>query len=441
MTTMTTASLPPGPTLPPFLQGLQFAFRALPFFETCRRRYGDCFTVKMPFGPPYVLFTTPAAVREIFTGDDDELRAGEANVVLRPLLGANSLLFLDGDRHARERRLMLPPFHGERMLAYADTMRAISDDVLDGWPVGRPFPIHPEMQAITLEIILRTVFGLEAGTLALLRDLLRRWIASALNPVLLWPRFQVDVGRVSPWGRLVRLKREIDALLLAEIARRREARANERGDVLSLLLGARDEEGRPMRDEELLDEMITLLVAGHETTATALAWTFHHLLANPDVLEACRAEARSSGGFAQLPLLDAVVKETLRLNPVITEVGRRLTRPMRIGGRDIPAGVAVGPCIYLVHRRPDVWPDPERFDPARFVGTRPSPYEFLPFGGGARRCLGMAFALYEMKVVLATVLARAELAPVHGYRMKVVRRSITMAPSRGMPVVVTARAA
>ena len=439
---MTTASLPPGPTLPPLVQGPQFAFRALPFFETCRRRYGDCFTVKMPFGPPYVLFTTPAAVREIFTGDDDELRAGEANVVLRPLLGANSLLFLDGDRHARERRLMLPPFHGERMLAYADTMRAITDDVLDGWPVGRPFPIHPEMQAITLEIILRTVFGLEAGTLALLRDLLRRWIASALNPLLLWPLLQVDFGRMSPWGRLLRLKREIDALLLAEIARRREAGAGERADVLSLLLAARDEDGRPMRDEELLDEMITLLVAGHETTATALAWTFHHLLANPDVLEACRAEARgSSGGFAQLPLLDAVVKETLRLNPVITEVGRRLTRPMRIGGRDIPADVAVGPCIYLVHRRPDVWPDPERFDPARFVGTRPSPYEFLPFGGGARRCLGMAFALYEMKVVLATVLARAELAPVRGYRMKVVRRSITMAPSRGMPVVVTARAA
>ena len=176
---MTTASLPPGPTLPPLLQGLQFAFRALPFFETCRRRYGDCFPIRMPFGPPYVLFTAPAAVREIFTGDDDELRAGEANVVLRPLLGVNSLLFLDGDRHARERRLMLPPFHGERMLAYADTMRAITDDVLDHWPVGRPFPIHPEMQAITLEIILRTVFGLEADALAVLRDLLRHWIASA----------------------------------------------------------------------------------------------------------------------------------------------------------------------------------------------------------------------------------------------------------------------
>jgi cytochrome P450 family 110 len=439
---MTTASLPPGPTLPPLVQGLQFAFRALPFFETCQRRYGDCFTVRMPVAMPYVLFTAPAAVREIFTGDDDELRAGEANVVLRPLLGVNSVLFLDGDRHARERRLMLPPFHGERMLAYADAMRAITDDALDGWPVGRPFPVHPEMQAITLEIILQTVFGLEAGTLAVLRDLLRRWIASALNPALLWPRLQVDFGRVSPWGRIVRLKREIDALLLAEIARRREAGAGERADVLSLLLAARDEDGRPMRGGELLDEMITLLVAGHETTATALAWTFHHLLANPDVLEACRAEARaSSGGFAELPLLDAVVKETLRLNPVITEVGRRLTRPMRIGGRDIPAGVAVGPCIYLVHRRPDVWPDPERFDPARFVGTRPSPYEFLPFGGGARRCLGMAFALYEMKVVLATVLARAELAPMRGYRMKVVRRSITMAPSRGMPVVVTARAA
>jgi cytochrome P450 len=344
---------------------------------------------------------------------------------------------------------MLPPFHGERMLAYAETMRSVTDAVLERWPVGQPFPIHAEMQTITLEVILRTVFGLDAGELAPLRERLARWVASALNPALLWSRLQVDLGPLSPWGRLLRLKREIDALLFAEIERRRAPGARERADVLSLLVAARDEDGRPMRDEELRDEMMTLLVAGHETTATALAWTFHHLLANPEVLEACRAELRAvvGGGpvrgehVGKLVLLDAVVKETLRLNPVITEVGRRLTHPMRIGGWDLPADVAVGPCIYLVHRRPDVWPDPERFDPGRFLGARPSPYEFLPFGGGSRRCLGMAFALYEMKVVLAAVLSRVDLARAPGYRMKVVRRSITLAPSRGMPVVVTARAA
>jgi cytochrome P450 len=403
----------------------------------------------MPVGVPYVLFTSPAAVREIFTGDEDDLRAGEANVVLRPLLGPNSLLFLDGPRHARERRMMLPPFHGERMLAYAETMRAVTERVVARWPVGRPFAIHPEMQSITLEVILRTVFGLEADALDDLRDRLRRWIALALNPALLLPWLQHDLGSFTPWGRLLRLRGEIDARLVDEMERRRVPGVSSRPDVLSLLLAARDEQGEPMSEEELCDEMMTLLVAGHETTATALAWTFHHLLANPEVLAGCRAELQRVVGsgtvgpehMGELTFLDATVKETLRLNPVLTEVGRRLQRPMRIGGRDLPAGIAVGPCIYLVHRREDIWPDPERFEPARFVGARPSPYEFLPFGGGVRRCLGMAFALYEMKVVLASVLSRVELRAAPGYRMRVVRRSITVAPSRGMPVIVTRRAA
>jgi cytochrome P450 len=403
----------------------------------------------MPVGTPYVLFTSPAAVREIFTGDEEDLRAGEANFVLRPLLGAHSLLLLDGARHARERRLMLPPFHGERMLAYGETMRTVADQVIERWPLGEPFPIHREMQAITLEIILRTVFGLEGDTLDGLRDRLRRWVSLVLSPALLLPRLQIDLGSLSPWGRLVQLKREIDGMLFAEMARRRAPGATPRQDILSLLLEARDEHGEPMRVEEVRDELMTLLVAGHETTATSLAWTFHHLLANPAALEACRAEIRSVVGASpvtpeqvnRLPYLDATVKEALRLNPVITEVGRRLERPMRIGGRDLPAGISVGPCIYLIHRRPDLWANPETFDPARFVGARPSPYEFLPFGGGVRRCLGMAFALYEMKVVLAEVLARVDLRSAPGYRMRIVRRSITMAPSKGMPVVVAARAA
>jgi len=345
--------------------------------------------------------------------------------------------------------MMLPPFHGERMLAYADTMRSVTEEVVARWPLGRPLPVHPEMQAITLEIILRTVFGLEGEALARLRDRLRRWVGLALSPALLLPLLQVELGGATPWGRLVRLRREIDTLLRAEIARRRAGEMADRADVLSLLLAARDEDSRALGDDELTDQMMTLLVAGHETTATALAWTFHHLLANPDVLAACRDELRAVVGagplaaehLGRLPLLDAVAKETLRLNPVITEVGRRLARPLRVGGWDLPAGIAVGPCIWLVHRRPDVWRDPERFDPTRFIGARPSPYEFLPFGGGSRRCLGMSFALYEMRVVLATVLSRVEIASAPGYRMRVVRRSITLAPSRGMPLVVTARAA
>ena len=445
----TTASLPPGPTLHPIHQGLRFAFRAASFFEECAHRYGDCFTLRLPVGVPVVMFTAPDAVREIFTGDEEDLRAGAANVVLRALLGPNSLLFLDGARHARERRLMLPPFHGERMLAYGDAMRTITDRAIERWPLGRPLAIQPEMQAITLDVILRTVFGLEGEELGRLGDLLRRWIALGTNPLWLWPRLQVDLGALSPWGRLLRIRREIDTLLFAAIAQRRAAAAPERADVLSLLVAARDEDGAPMSDEELRDEMMTLLVAGHETTATALAWAFHHVLADPDILAALQEELGQVVGagplspthIGKLTYLDATVKETLRLSPVLSEVGRRLERPMRIGGRELPAGIAVGPCIYLVHRRPDLWPDPERFDPTRFLGTRPSPYEFLPFGGGIRRCIGMAFALYEMKVVLAQVLLRLELRLAPGYRMKPVRRSVTLAPSRGMPVIAAPRAA
>ena len=444
-----TTSLPPGPTAPALLQGVRFAFWPAPQLEACARRYGDPFTLRMPVGVPFVLFSSPAAVKEIFMGDEDELRGGQANEVLRPIIGPLSILFLDGAPHERARRLMLPPFHGERMLAYGAVMREIVDASIDRWPVGRPFPIQQEMQAITLDVILRTVFGVEGARMDELRHVLRKYLDIAANPLLLWPALHVDLGPWSPWGRALRLRRRIDDLLRAEFARRRAPDAAAHDDVLSLLVAARDEDGRPMTDSELCDEMMTLLLAGHETTATALAWTVHRILQHPDVAARIRDELRTvvgAGPVAQeqvqrLEYLDAVIKETLRLNPVLPDVGRHLARPMRIGGWDLPAGIAVAPCIYLTHRRPDVWPDPERFDPTRFLGKRPSPYEFFPFGGGVRRCLGMAFSLYEMKVVLAEVLTRVELAAVPGYRVRLVRRSVTFAPSEGMPVLVQRRAA
>lgn len=438
-------TLPPGPRSNRFVQGIGYAYRPGTFLDDCARRYGEVFSLRFPVGLPMVFFTSPAAIREIFTAGD-ELPAGKANTIVRPLLGAGSLLVLDGPRHTRERRLMLPPFHGERMLAYGEAMRTIAADAVARWPIGEPFPIHPEMQSITLDVILDTVFGLADGDLrATMRARLRRLLGMVMNPMWLLPVLQKDLGRFSPGGIFRRLKAEIDALLFAEFARRRAAGDTGRGDVLSLLVAARDEEGQPMTDEELRDEMLTLLVAGHETTATALAWAFHHLLAHPDALETLRAEVASApldaAAVARLDYLDATAKETLRLSPVVTEVGRLLERPTRIGGWDLPAGITVEASIYLVHRRPDVWPEPMRFHPARFVGLRPSPYEFLPFGGGTRRCIGMAFALYEMKVVLAEVLSRVALAPAPGYRMRVIRRSITLAPSDGVPVVVTKRAA
>ena len=434
----TTHALPPGPASPTLVQGLQYALRPARFFATCGDRYGETFTMRLPVAPStVVMFTNPEAIREIFAGDEDDLRGGESSTALRPLLGASSILALDGAHHERQRRLMMPPFHGERMLAYGDTMRAIADRAIERWPIGQPFPIHREMQAITLEVIMRTVFGAEGARLDTLRTLLQRFARIATNLLWLWPPLQVDLGPLSPWGRLVRTRRELDAFLFAEFVRRRAEGVAGRDDVLSLLLAARDEKGEPMSDAELRDQMMTLLFAGHETTATSLAFAFHNVLRHPAVLDRLRAELAQG----KPEYVEATAKETLRLNPIVSEVGRVLARPMRIGGWDLPAGVAATPCIYLTHRRPDLWPEPERFDPERFIGRRPSPYEYFPFGGGVRRCLGMAFALFEMKVVLGEVLSRVELRLAPGYRMQPVRRSITLAPSQGMPVVVARRAA
>ncbi len=437
-------ALPPGPRLPAIVQFLHMGFRPTAFLEECARRWGDPFTLHIPARPPLVMFSDPDAIREIFTGDPETLHAGEANSILGPIVGEHSLLLLDGPRHLRHRRLVLPPFHGERMQAYGRIMREITDRAIDAWPVARPFPIHEQTQAITLDVILRTVFGLEEGeTLVTLRERLRRlttFVSGTLGVLLLMPWLQRDLGPLTPGGRFARLAREIDDILFAEIARRRAEGDTGRDDILSMLIAARDEDGQPMSDQELRDEMVTLLLAGHETTATSLAWAFHRLLGRPEVLDRLRAEL---GGrrvepeeVGRLEYLDAVIKETARLNPVIVNVGRRLQAPMRIGGHDLPAGVVASPCIYLTHRRADLWPEPERFDPDRFLGARPSPYAFFPFGGGVRRCIGAAFASYEMKIVLAEILARVELRIAPGYTARTVRRTVTLAPSDGMPVLV-----
>jgi cytochrome P450 len=417
--------------------------------EECTRQFGDCFTVRFPIGGRnIVFFTDPVAIKEIFTGDTENFRAGEANVVVKPILGDHSLLVLDGTRHSRERRLMMPPFHGERMQVYSEAMRDIADRSIETWPIGTAFPIHPYMQRITLDIILRTVFGLdESETLVQLRDRLIRLLSRATRPYLLLPWFQIDLGPYSPWGRQVRLMKEINALLFAAFAQRRAEGPTGRTDILTMLLEARDEDGQPLSDQHLRDEMITLLIAGHETTATSLSWIFSRILKRPDVMEKLRQELQTVVGtgpvtpkhVAQLEYLDATIKETLRLNPIVPLVGRRLQTPTRIGGRELPAGVVVSPCIYLTHRRPDLWAEPEQFNPDRFLGKKPTPYEFFPFGGGVRYCLGAAFATYEMKIVLAEILLRTELRLAPGYTPRMVRRGITFAPSEGVPVVVVAR--
>jgi cytochrome P450 len=441
---------PPGPRAPAVAQTLRWLSRPIPMLESCARRYGDAFTIRLSAFPPIVLFSDPAAVKEIFTGDPENLRAGEANVVLAPFVGNDSLLLTDGARHRRKRRLMMPPFHGERMQLYGQTMRDVTDHVMAAWPLGSAFPIHAETQRITLDVILRAVFGLdEDGTLAELRT---RIVEGANvvtdHPMLMMKALQRDLGPLTAWRRVTQMRDRVDAMLYAEFARRRAEERTDRTDVLTLLLAARDEDGEPMSDSELRDEMVTLLLAGHETTATTLAWTLHYMLAHPAVHARVRDEVAAHVAAddripesGDLPFLDAVIKETQRLMPIIPMVGRRLHAPTTIGGRALPAGVVAAPSMYLTHRRPELWDEPAAFRPERFLGKRPTPYEFFPFGGGNRACLGAAFATFEMKVVLARMLARTEMRVVPGYQARIVRRGVAFAPSEGMPVVVDRRAA
>jgi cytochrome P450 len=440
--------LPPGPPEPALAQTLQWIARPVAFLERAQRRYGETFTMRLVGIDPFVCVSDPEIIRDVFTGPPEQLRAGEANAVLEPILGQSSVLLLDGPRHMSQRRLLLPPFHGQRMRAYGAIIRDATLRSMADWPRGEAFPVHPRTQSITLDVILRAVFGVDdARPLRGLDETLAELLERIANPIWLLQPLQADLGPLSPGGRLADLLARVDALLYALLRERRTQDHTGREDILSMLLEARHEDGSPMSDTELRDELLTLLVAGHETTATSLAWTFHRLVETPDVLERVVEELDrvfpdgvvDPDRVGELTYLDAVIKETLRLNPVVPLVGRRLQARLRFADLELPAGVIVVPSIYMTHRNARVWPDPERFDPSRFLGTKVSPYAFFPFGGGVRRCIGMAFALYEMQVVLATVLTRLRVRRAPGKPVRLVRRAITFAPSQGMPLVVEAR--
>lgn len=428
------------------MQTLHWIRRPIPFLEENIRRYGDYFRFRLLMGGTAVVTRDPEAIRTVFTASGEVLRAGEAGAqILRPLVGDSSVLVLDGAAHLRQRRLMLPSFHGERMKAYAEAMRDSTAEVVAGWPRGEPFPVHPSMQQITLQVIVRTVFGVdEHARMTALGDQLTRVLETGSRPNFLGAL--LPMRRVGPFAEFLREKALADAMIYDEIRRRRElGDAAQRSDVLSLLLQARDDDDQPMTDEEVRDELVTLLVAGHETTATSLAWTLERMLSHRAVWERARAEVASVLGgepvtderVGKLVWLDAVIKESLRLRPIIPMVARRLVVPMSFGGFDLPAGTVIAPSIYLTQRRPDVYPQPDRFMPERFLGVKPDPYTWLPFGGGIRRCLGMAFALYEMKIVLATLLQRVDLELAPGASDRMARRSITFAPADGARVVVS----
>jgi cytochrome P450 family 135 len=430
-------ALPPGPRGPAVLQSLRLILQPIDFLEHCLRRYGDVFTLRFVGMGDLVYVADTATVKEIFTGDPKIFHAGEANEVLEPVLGSRSVLLLDDDEHLRERRLLLPPFHGERVRRYRELVAEIAAAEVERWPRGQSFALRPRMQKITLEVILRAVFGIrEAERLDRLRVLLPRMLDH--GTVVVWmPFLRRNLGPWSPWRRFLRVRAEVDGLLGDETRRRRAAAdLEERDDVLSLLLQARDDDGEPMGEKELRDELMTLLLAGHETTATGLAWAFERLTRNPRVMSRLQESLKDEDEA----YLDAVAKETLRARPVVYDVARRLTAPATIKGWRLPTGAYVVPSITAIHLLQGIYDRAEEFRPERFLDAdQPDSYAWIPFGGGRRRCIGAAFATMEMKAVLSEVLSRVDVRAADPKPERIRLHNVTLVPAKGARVVVSDR--
>lgn len=435
--------LPPGPKAPAAVQTARWVRSPVPFFEGCRERYGPRFTMRLAFGPPMVNLTDPAEIKEVFAAPPDVLEPGLGGKVLEPVMGARSVLVLDGDDHLRQRKLMLPAFHGERMAALTGVLEEVTARAIASWPRDRPVELHPRLQGLTLEVILRAVFGLEPGPrLDTLRTVLTDYLEEASKPHNMLPVLQRDLGPRSPWGRFVRLRARTLGLVSAEITRRRASDEGDHGDVLAMLLGATEEDGTPMRDLDIRDELMTLLVAGHETTASQLAWTAERLVRTPDAL--ARVQAAVDTGDDKY--LVATIQEALRCRPVLMFAQpRHVTKPITVGGFEYAAGsCGLTANVHLVHHDPTIYPDPHAFRPERFLDEGPGTFTWLPFGGGRRRCLGQAFAMLEMRVVLRALLSQVDLvvAPdLAGADELRLRRHITVSPAAGARVVLQARAA
>jgi cytochrome P450 len=418
------------------VNAVRFARRPLEVLADWHARFGDVFTVRMTGFGTGVYVVDPNAIRELFTGDQSDLLAGEANSFLEPVLGPHSVLVLDGPKHLRQRKLLLPPFQGSRVAGFREVIRDVAEREVGGWHAGDRLILRDRMRALTFEVICRVVFGVtEPDRVERLRSALVAVIDS--HPIYMVSRAaRLDLGPLSPGRRFAQRLREADALLYEEIARRRgEPDLEARPDVLSLLLQARDEDGRAMTDPELRDELFTMLGAGHETTATGLAFAFELLLRNPPVLARLREEISADEGDAYL---DAVVKETLRLRPVIDAAERTLTVSRNVAGWELPAGVKVYPGIVLVHLREDLYPNARDFQPERFIDGAAESYSWLPFGGGIRRCIGAALAQAEMAEVLRVAVPQVHLRPVRDRPDPVVLRGITLAPKHGVAVEVLA---
>ncbi|HMI81647.1 MAG TPA: cytochrome P450 [Solirubrobacterales bacterium] len=431
--TLSTRELPPGSKAPAIAQAVRYARDPLGFLSRQQRRYGDIFSVRFPFFGTIVYVARPDLVKAVFTGAPATFHAGEANAtVLEPALGPHSVLTLDDEPHMRQRKLLLPPFHGERVRRYEELIVEMTRREMESWPVGEPFAMRPHTQRITLAVIMRAVFGVHDEERLERFERLIDDFARRVGVITSFPILRRNLGPGSPWPRFVRSREALDEFIYEEIRlRRAEPGHEERDDVLSLLLGARDEDGEAMNDRELRDELVTVLGAGHETTATGLAWAVELLTRNPEVL----ARLRESLAAGEEDYLAATVKETLRARPVIVDVARKLTAPATIGDYELKEGTFVLPAIAALHYRDDLFPEPEEFRPERFLDGKADNYAWIPFGGGVRRCIGAAFAEYEMRTILREFVERAELRPVGTKPERVKVRNITLAPARNTRVV------
>lgn len=440
MSKIAKTALPPGPPLPLAVQSILMASYGLRFLAGCQRRYGNMFTLRIPLSGKVVYLADPADIKTVYAGDPHVFHSGEAHWFFRGLLGDSSLFVLDEDEHHDQRRLLMPAFHRDAVARQTAQMADIAAANIAEWPVGESFPVAPRTTDITLEVILRTVIGAsDPARLAALRKVVPRllYMKPWETPAITNP----NLRRYWPWRGVGRRMAKTDALLYAEIAERRaDPNLAERTDVLAMLVRATDDNGRTMSDQELRDHLLTSIAAGHETTATALSWVLERLTRHPAALAkaAEAADASAEGDPAGDEYLDAVVKETLRIRPVIFSSGRVLKESVAVGGYQLPAGIMVDPAIGLVHASSAVYPDPERFDPERMVGTTLSPTTWLPFGGGNRRCLGATFAMVEIRVVLREILRRVELGTTTAPDEKQQAKHVTFVPHRGGAIRVRA---
>jgi cytochrome P450 len=437
------SALPPGPRLPTAAQLVGFWMRPLAYLERCRKRYGKRFTIRLPATPPFVMLSDPEQVKEVFTAPPDVLRPGQGARALEPVVGANSVILLDEGAHMAQRKLILPAFHGERMERLTALMQEVAAEEVAALPRGVPVALHPRMQDLTLKIILRAVFGIDPGArFDALRERLQAMLAFGDRPISLVPPKPDGAAikiaeRFGPFAKFVRIQGEVDRILFELIAERRADR-RDGDDVLAMLLEGRHEDGSPMSEQEIRDELLTLLVAGHETTATSLAWAFERLLQQRPALERL-VEEIDSGEDAYVT---ATIQETLRARPVLPNVAPRLVaKPIEVGGWDYQPGCSLVANGYLIHHDPEIYPDPYAFRPERFLDQPPGTYTWIPFGGGRRRCIGASFAMLEMKVVLQALLGARTLSAATGGGEVARRRNVTMRPIAGARAVLADRAA